>query len=66
MKKELLCIKLAEDFAERASKTGRDYNDSYNHYLERCQKRKERELLEQYKAQGMGNMDGFIISSELM
>jgi len=48
------------------AKIGRDYDDAYNHYLERCKKRKERELLEQYKAQGMGKMDGFIISSELM
>ena len=66
MTKKELCRKLAEDYADRVAKIGRDYDDAYNLYLERCKKRKERELLEQYKAQGMGKMDGFIISSELM
>ena len=66
MNKKELCIKLAEDYADRVAKIGRNYDDAYAHYFERCEKRKEKELKEQYKAQGMGNMDGFIISAELM
>jgi len=67
MDKKELCIKLAEDYADRVAKIGRDYDDAYNHYLERCKKRKERELLEQYNQQGLGKgMDGFVISAELL
>ena len=66
LNKKQLCEELALDYAERASRGGSDFNSSYEHYLTRCLKRKERELLEQYKAQGMGKLDGFIISAELM
>ena len=51
--KEQLCETLALDYADRASKRGANYNDSYNHYLKRCYKRKTDELITQYKVQGL-------------
>ena len=60
MTKKELCEKLAEDYADRVARIGRNYDDAYEHYLERCLKRKDKELKDQYKVQGMGNMDGFV------
>ena len=51
--KAQLCEILALDYADRASKRGANYNDSYNHYLKRCYKRKTDELITQYKVQGL-------------
>ena len=48
-----LSEKLAEDYAERASGAGRDYNAAYEHYYERCIGRSEKELYAQYKVQGL-------------
>ena len=58
-----LCEKLAEDYADRVARTGMSYDGAYKHYLERCLKRKEKELKEQYKAQGMDNIDGFVLKT---
>lgn len=63
MTKKELCKKLAEDYADRVARVGSNYNDAYKHYLERCLKRKEKELMEQYKIQGLGKMDGFIVDT---
>ena len=51
--KEQLCEALAQDYATRASRGGAPYAISYNHYLERCYKRKTDELITQYKVQGL-------------
>ena len=51
--KEQLCEILTLDYADRASKRGANYEASYNHYLERCYKRKTDELITQYKVQGL-------------
>jgi hypothetical protein len=51
--KEQLCEALALDYADRASKRGAHYEDSYVHYLERCRNRKTDELIKQYKVQGL-------------
>ena len=48
LSKKELCIKLAEDYADRVARLGRNYEDAYKHYLERCLKRKEKELMEQH------------------
>ena len=60
LSKKELCIKLAEDYADRVARLGRNYEDAYKHYLERCLKRKEKELMEQYKTQGLDS-SGFVI-----
>jgi len=57
--KEELCEALAEDYADRAARNGTNYDESFKHYLERCLKRKEKDLMEQYRAQGL-NSSGFI------
>lgn len=57
--KEELCEALAEDYADRAAKNGASYDESYMHYLNRCLARKTKDLLEQYKVQGL-NSSGFI------
>lgn len=61
MNKQQLCEKLAADYADRVARVGRNYDDAYKHYLERCLKRKEEELQQQYDQQGLGKMDGFVI-----
>lgn len=66
MNKQQICEKLAEDYADRVAKAGRNYDDAYAHYFERCLQRKESELKHQYKVAGLGKMDGFVISAELM
>ena len=48
-----LSEKLAEDYAERASHSGLNYNDAYDHYYDRCMKRSEIDLYAQYKVQGL-------------
>lgn len=53
MSKIDLSEKLAEDYAEKASQVGRDYNTAYDHYYERCIKREEKDLYAQYKTQGL-------------
>jgi hypothetical protein len=60
LSKKELCIKLAEDYADRVARLGRNYEDAYEHYLERCLKRKEKELMEQYRVQGLDS-SGFVI-----
>lgn len=67
MDKIQICETLAQDYADRAAKGGANYDDAYEHYLARCLNRDEEDLKSQYKTQGLGkNIDGFIISSELM
>jgi len=63
-----MCIKLAEDYADRAAKGGANYDDAYDHYLLRCLNRDEEELQSQLKVQGLklDKSDGFIISATLM
>jgi hypothetical protein len=58
--KEELCEALAEDYADRAARGGSTYDAAYQHYLERCLKRKEQELMDQYRIQGL-NSTGFIL-----
>lgn len=48
-----LSEKLAEDYAERASKSGMAYNEAYDHYMGRCLKRTTADLYAQYKVQGL-------------
>jgi hypothetical protein len=51
MNKTEICIKLAEDYADRASKGGANYEESYDHYLARCLNRDEKDLKSQFKIQ---------------
>ena len=60
LSKKELCIKLAEDYADRVARTGMNYDGAYEHYHERCLKRKEKELMEQYRVQGLDS-SGFVI-----
>jgi len=66
MNKEEICITLAEDYADRATKGGANYDESYQHYLSRCLNRNEDDLKSQLKVQGLNRPDGFIISAALM
>jgi hypothetical protein len=68
LSKTELCIKLSEDYAERAARGGSDFNSAYEHYLTRCLNRDEEELQSQYKVQGLkvDTSDGFIISADLL
>jgi hypothetical protein len=53
MNKKKLCEALAEDYAEKVARSGGNYDDAYNHYLERCTNRNEKDLLAQYKTAGL-------------
>jgi hypothetical protein len=68
LSKTEICIKLSEDYADRATKGGANYDDAYEHYLTRCLNRDEEELQSQYKVQGLkvDTSDGFIISADLL
>jgi len=68
MTKTEICIKLSEDYADRATRGGADYDTAYDHYLVRCLNRDEEELQKQFKVQGLkiDKTDGFIISADLM
>ena len=57
--KDELCEALAEDYADRAAKGGNDYDASYTHYLKRCLARRTKDLMAQYKVQGL-NSSGFM------
>lgn len=61
--KEQLCEKLAEDYADRANKGGTNYDDAYNHYLERCLKRDTSDLSMQYVVAGLHTKEntGFLV-----
>jgi hypothetical protein len=68
LSKEYLCEKLSEDYADRASKGGANYDDAYSHYMERCLSRDEENLSKQYVVQGLQNKtnEGFILNSALL
>jgi hypothetical protein len=51
MTKTDLCIKLSEDYADRAAKGGANYEDAYEHYLTRCLNREENDLKSQFEVQ---------------
>lgn len=51
--KEQLCEALALDYADRANRRGANYEDSYDQYILRCNKRPLEELQSQYKVQGL-------------
>jgi len=53
MNKKNLCEALAEDYADKVAKAGGNYDDAYDHYLERCKNRSEKDLLTQYKTAGL-------------
>ena len=53
MNKKEVCEALAEDYADKVAKSGGNYDDAYNHYLERCNTRNEKDLLSQYKTAGL-------------
>ena len=53
MNKKNICEALAEDYADRVSRNGINYQDAYDHYLERCKNRSEQDLLDQYKTAGL-------------
>jgi len=54
-----ISYKLAEDYAERASSGGKNYKESFDHYLQRCLNRTTDNLVSQYKIQGL-DKSGFI------
>ena len=53
MNKKEICEALAEDYADRVAMTGGNYDDAYSHYLERCNKRTEKDLEHQFNVQGL-------------
>lgn len=53
MNKKSLCEALSEDYADKVARAGGNYDDAYNHYLERCKHRSEKDLLDQYKTAGL-------------
>mgnify|MGYP003959695141 FL=1 len=53
MNKKSLCEALSEDYADKVARAGGNYDDAYNHYLERCKNRSEQDLLDQYKTAGL-------------
>jgi hypothetical protein len=57
--KEELCEALAEDYADRAARNGANYETSFAHYLKRCLARRTKDLMDQYKVQGLSS-SGFI------
>ncbi len=59
MNKKEACELLAEDYADKVANTGGNYTDAFNHYLERCKKRDEKDLLDQLRAAGL-DKSGFI------
>nr|AKH46448.1 hypothetical protein [uncultured marine virus] len=59
MNKKSLCEALSEDYADKVARAGGNYDDAYNHYLERCKHRSEKDLLDQYKTAGLDS-SGFI------
>jgi len=56
LNKEELCEALAEDYADKATRGGLSYNSAYTHYLDRCFKRKFKDLVIQYTVQGLGRI----------
>ena len=61
MNKEQICETLAEDYADRVAKSGKNYDDAYEHYLSRCLKRKYEELKSQLVSAGL-DKSGFLYS----
>ena len=61
MTKEDICETLAEDYADKVTKTGGNYEDAYEHYLKRCLKRKYDELKSQLISAGL-DKSGFLFS----
>ena len=59
MNKKSLCEALSEDYADKVARAGGNYDDAYNHSLERCKHRSEKDLLDQYKTAGLDS-SGFI------
>jgi hypothetical protein len=53
MNKKSLCETLSEDYADKVARAGGNYDDAYNHYLERCNTRNEKDLMSQYKTAGL-------------
>lgn len=53
MNKKEICEALSEDYADRVANAGGNYDDAYNHYLERCNKRTEKDLEHQLNVQGL-------------
>ena len=53
MNKKSLCEALSEEYADKVARAGGNYDDAYNHYLERCNTRNEKDLMSQYKTAGL-------------
>ncbi len=53
MNKTEICEVLSEDYADRVARAGGNYDDAYNHYLERCKNRNEKDLEHQFNVQGL-------------
>jgi hypothetical protein len=53
MTKIEMCTELSNDYADRASRGGANYEDAYEHYLSRCLNRDTEELTKQCKIQGL-------------
>ena len=49
-----MCIKLSEDYADRAARGGANYDDSYSGYLARCSGRDTVELRKQIETAELG------------
>lgn len=56
MNKKEICEALSEDYADRVANAGGNYDDAYNHYLARCEKRTEKDLEHQFNVQGLDKL----------
>ena len=64
MNREEMANILAEDYSDKVARSGGNYQDAFNHYYERCMKRKDSDLISQIKTGGLGNI--YVISAALM
>jgi len=53
MSKQELAEALARDYATRAAQLDNDYKEAYTNYYNRCLKRREQDLLQQFNVQGL-------------
>ena len=65
MNREEMANILAEDYSDKVARSGGNYQDAFNHYYERCMKRKDSDLISQIKSGGLGEVK-YLISAALM
>jgi len=56
MEREKLCEKLAKDYAKKASILSLSFEDAYNKYMKRLQKRTDADILQQFTLANLDNI----------